>query len=239
MKSFLQELRHVLRRMLDYQIVQITMVLSVVFAVLMAVFPVIDPLNFVSLSLFIMPVILFSIATFLYRDDDPVKCEHPSKHPVRCSVVAQLVASVLIHTLPFIIYTTILVARGHHFNIILLFLSFSAAALLHTLIGMVLAITSKTSRQVAYSYLVYILVFSLSPILYINGIIPYSMQYVMLISPAYVSGLLIDNVLAGAQYSSDWLVWLAIVFELGGIFLLIRFAVVPFFSHQHLINKPE
>jgi len=116
MKSFLQELRHVLRRMLDYQIVQITMVLSVVFAVLMAVFPVIDPLNFVSLSLFIMPVILFSIATFLYRDDDPVKCEHPSKHPVRCSVVAQLVASVLIHTLPFIIYTTILVARGHHFN---------------------------------------------------------------------------------------------------------------------------
>ncbi|MCK7488394.1 MAG: hypothetical protein MZU97_25010 [Bacillus subtilis] len=70
MKSFFQEFRHVLRRLLDYQIVQITMVLSVVFGVLMAVFPVIDPLNFVSLSLCIVPVILFSIATYLYRDDD-------------------------------------------------------------------------------------------------------------------------------------------------------------------------
>jgi hypothetical protein len=231
MKTFFQELNHNLRRLFEYHVIQITIVLSVVFALLMALFPSIDPLNFVSLSLFILPVILYSISTFLYRDDGPVQCSIPSRSPVLCSVSSQLLASMIIQLIPFVLYTTILLVRGHHINVFLFFIVFLGGALLHTLIGMVLAITSKTSQQIAYGYLVYILVFSLTPILYINGIIPYAMQYVMLISPAYVAGLLIDNVLAGVQYSSDWLIWLAAILEFGGIFLLIRFAIIPFYTH--------
>jgi hypothetical protein len=231
MKAFGQELHHNLRRLIEYHVVQITIVLSVVFALLMALFPSMDPLNFLSLSLFILPVILYSISTFLSRDDGPVKCSIPSRSPVLCSVCSQLAAASIIQLIPFVLYTTVLLVRGHQFNVFLFLITFVSGALLHTLIGMVLAITSKTSQQIAYGYLVYVLVFSLTPILYINGIIPYAMQYVMLISPAYVAGLLIDNVLAGVQYSSDWLVWLAVVLEFGGIILLIRFAIVPFFTH--------
>lgn len=228
MKRFWNEVVHDLKRMIDYQVLQITLVLSLVFAAMMALMPSIDAIHFFSLSLFIVPIIMFSIATFLRK-------EELTEEGVPCSVKlaafhlgSHAVSALIVETIPFVLYGLVMVLfRSSAFSFPLYVLAYFSGAFLHVLIAMYLALTSQTLRQLALGYIVYVLVFSMTPILYANGIIPYLFQYWMLISPAYVSGLLLDNVLTGIQFSSDWLIALSAVIQVSGILLLFRFALIP------------
>lgn len=234
MKQFGLDVVRDLKRMFDYQVLQITLVLSIVFALMMALLRDIDVVHFISLSVFIVPVIMFSIASFLRKEDhagglDRSTCEKPWR-----VLGVHTVSALIVETIPFLLYSIILLlVRDVPFSFPLYFLTYYAGATLHVLIAAYLAMTSKTMRQLAYGYIVYVLVFSMTPILYANGIIPFAFQYWMLISPAYVSGLLIDNVLTGFQFSSTWLIVLAACLQVVEIVLLFTVALIPLYRRHH------
>lgn len=234
MKAFGSEVVRDLKRMFDYQVLQITLVLSIVFASMMALLREIDVVHFISLSVFVVPVIMFSIATFLRKED---RAEEQSR--LACARPWQLlgvhtVSALIVETIPFLLYSIVLLfVRGVPFSYPLYFLTYYSGATLHVLIASYLAMTSKTMRQLAYGYIVYVLVFSMTPILYANGIIPFAFQYWMLVSPAYVSGLLVDNVLTGVQFSSTWLIVLAACLQFVEIVLLFSVALIPLYRRHH------
>jgi hypothetical protein len=233
MKRFGIHVWNDLKRLFDYQVVQITLVLSLVFALMMALMPQIDVIHFVALSVFIVPVIMLSIAAFLRKeegfDDEPVATNKRAAYWLgvhACSAIA-------IETIPFVLYSFVLLLfRTTVFSYGLYIVTYFSGALLHVLIALYLAMSAKNPRQLAYGYIVYVLVFSITPILYSNGIIPYAFQYWMLISPAYVSGLLIDNVLTGVQFSSDWLILLASLLQAALIVSLSIFALIPLYRRH-------
>lgn len=222
-----------LKRMFDYQVLQITLVLSLVFALMMALLPQIDALHFVALSVFIVPVIMLSIAGFLRKeegfDNEPIRTNKRAAYWLGVHACS----SVAIEAIPFVLYSLVLLFfRTTPFSFGLYLITYFSGALLHALIALYLAMTAKNPRQLAYGYIVYVLVFSITPILYTNGIIPFAFQYWMLISPAYVSGLLIDNVLTGVQFSSDWLIVLASVLQVALIASLSIFALIPLYRRK-------
>lgn len=236
MKRFGSHVWHDLKRLFDYQVLQITLVLSLVFALMMALLPQIDALHFVALSVFIVPVIMLSIAGFLRKeegfDNEPIRTNKRATHWLGVHVCSSLV----IEAIPFVFYAIVLLFfRTTPFSFGLYFLTYFSGALLHALIALYLAMTAKNPRQLAYGYIVYVLVFSITPILYTNGIIPFAFQYWMLISPAYVSGLLIDNVLTGVQFSSDWLIVLASFLQIVLIASLSVFALIPLYR-RHAVH---
>jgi hypothetical protein len=111
--------------------------------------------------------------------------------------------------------------------------------IVHIIIGLSLSIIAKTSRILSLSYLGYIVVFSLLPILYSNGIIPQAFQYYLIISPAYLSGVLVDYIISDALNPEVWLIILSIVLQIVYAVVLIRFVVMPFFKQYLLATTNE
>jgi hypothetical protein len=233
MKRFGIHVWNDVKRLFEYQVLQITLVLSLVFALMMGLLPQIDVIHFVALSVFIVPVIMLSISAFLRKDDECDVEPFTTNKRAAYWLGVHVSSALVIETIPFVLYSIVLILfRTTVFSFGLYFLTYFSGAILHVLIAFYLAMTAKNPRQLAYGYIVYVLVFSITPILYTNGIIPYAFQYWMLISPAYVSGLLIDNVLTGVQFSSDWLIFLAAVLQTALIGILSIFALIPLYRRH-------
>ncbi|MDP2424763.1 MAG: hypothetical protein U1C51_05070 [Candidatus Izemoplasmatales bacterium] len=220
-----------LKRLFQVRIVHLIFVLSFLLGMAMAFFPQIDPSNLFYLAVFILPVIVFSISMFIEKeeilDNPPICC---NKKDASIMVFSKILSSLLLMLLPILFFELVLVsALNRQISYGLLLLAYLVGATLHILVGLFIAMASKTGKILAISYIVYILVFSLTPVLYGNGIIPLSFQYVMLISPAYISGVLIDNILFGQWYSPVWLLIFSSVIQFVYIFVLIRFAIIPHF----------
>jgi hypothetical protein len=79
------------------------------------------------------------------------------------------------------------------------------------------------------------------PIFYQEGLIPEFFQYVLIVSPAYLSGVLFQEVVYGYVFSPNWLLVLAVVLQLAYIGLLSYFVVMPYFKSYLLmsVNKEE
>jgi hypothetical protein len=240
MKPFGSEVLRDLRRMIDYQVLQITLVLSVVFALMMALLTQIDVVHFISLSVFIVPIIMFSIAAFLRKEDRIEEARHYAGKKPLYLLSVHTISALIVEAIPFLLYSVVLLfVRTSSFSYGLYAITYFSGAILHVLISSYLAMSSKTMRQLAYGYIAYVLVFSMTPILYSNGIIPFAFQYWMLISPAYVSGLLIDNVLTGFQFSSNWLIALASCLQALEIVLLTLVALIPLYRRQYCQAQEE
>ncbi|MFA7144456.1 MAG: hypothetical protein WC088_04245, partial [Candidatus Izemoplasmatales bacterium] len=160
-------------------------------------------------------------------------------------VMAKILAAVTIEILPFIGYVIITLIRSSafvnsiHINYFFLFLVYVMGVIVHIIIGLSLSIIAKTSRILSLSYLGYIVVFSLLPILYSNGIIPEAFQYYLIISPAYLSGVLIDYIIFDTLNPELWLIILSIVLQIIYAIVLIRFVIMPFFKQYVLATADE
>lgn len=230
MKSFFKYLYNDLKYLYEYRIVLFVTILTFVFAMAMAIFPDLDKSNLIYFNIFILPVIIFSISMFIGREEQTLLPINTNELKPIVIVFIKIIAAAIIELLPITAFTIVMRFTGFETNYFLLFLVYMLGAVIHIIIALSLTIISKKSTTLTLNYLVYILVFSASAILFSNGLIPFSAQYIMLISPAYLSAVLVDNILAISSYSESWLLILAVVLQFVYGFVLVWFVVRPFYK---------
>lgn len=231
MKNFLSILRNDFRNFRKYNILQIVLMLSVLFAAIMAFFTQINPLLLIYVTVFILPVITFAISMYIEAEEHSVLplavCDCNSVEIIASKIVSSLVLLLI----PYVLYTLVMVFVLHMtYNILLFLLIYILSAVMHIVIGLVLAIISKSSSVMSISYVGYIVIFSLMPIFYSQGLIPQAFQYVLIVSPAYLSGVLFEQVIYGYIFSPDWLIIMAVLLQIIYILLLLIFIARPYFK---------
>ncbi|MBU1144691.1 MAG: ABC transporter permease [Firmicutes bacterium] len=220
-----------LKRLLEYRIIHFVIILTALFGASMAFFPDINPSNFIYITIFILPVIIFSISMFIEREENTLIPILKSKCNTLTIVVAKILSSMIIQLIPIVTFILVLAFINKlPINYLYLFLVYILGVLVHILIGLSLSIISKSNQVLSLSYVAYILVFSMLPIFFSNGFIPLKFQYYLIISPAFLSGVLIDNIMAGMAYSSTWLIVLSVVLQFVYGFVLVYFVIRPYFK---------
>ncbi|MDD3126169.1 MAG: hypothetical protein PHC32_00780 [Candidatus Izemoplasmatales bacterium] len=245
MKDFFPLVWHDIKRLYNYRIIHFVVVLTFLFSMTIWFLPQFGSANFLYISIFVLPVIIFSISMFIEREEKTFVPLITSQTDTLKIVAAKILAAVTIEIFPFIGYTIVTLIRSSefsnsiHINYFFLFLVYLMGVIVHIIIGLSLSIIAKTSRILSLSYLGYIVVFSLLPILYSNGIIPQAFQYYLIISPAYLSGVLVDYIISDALNPEVWLIILSIVLQIVYAVVLIRFVVMPFFKQYLLATTNE
>ncbi len=237
MTNFKSLLFNDLKKLYDHRMILFVGILTFVFSMAMAVFPDLDQSNFIYFNIFVLPVIIFSTSMFIGREEDTLLPLIIGKVKPMVMAFSKILSAAIIELIPIICFTIILNYIDFETSYWLLFLTYMLGVILHIIIALSLAIISQNSSTLSLSYLVYVLVFGGSAILYANGLIPLSAQYFMLVSPAFLSSVLIDNILVGTTYSEPWLIVASIVLQLGYGFLLTWFVIRPYFKSYILLQR--
>lgn len=224
-----------LKRLYQYRIVFFVLALTFLFGMSVIFFPGFAP-NFLYISIFILPVIIFSISLFIEREENTVADLIAPNTPTLLVVATKVVAATLLELIPFLGFVVASLIRtspfsnGVEIDYILLFLSYVLGVVVHIVIGLSLSIIAKKSSILSLSYIAYVVVFSISPILYSNGIIPEGFQYWLIISPAFLSGVLIDTILLDSLDPEVWLLILSVGLQIVYAGILVAFVIRPFFK---------
>ncbi|MGD9909281.1 MAG: hypothetical protein AB7U79_01600 [Candidatus Izemoplasmatales bacterium] len=215
--------------MKEYKILHIHVAISFLLAALMAFYRNISMANYIYISIFVLPVILFAMLLFIEREDQTVIPKEEGDIDKNQIVFSKIVSSLTLQLIPLFFYIIVITFAYHlHFSYLLFILAFLLGSLLHILIGLTLSIISKTSGVLSFSYLTYIILFSSIPIFYSAGLIPLQFQYALLVSPAYLSGILIDDVLISSVGSSLGIAIISAVLQVIYVLLLSYFIIRPF-----------
>jgi len=230
LKIFFVYLKNDLQRLYEHRVVLFVSILTFVFSMAIAVFQDLDHTNFIYFNIFILPVIVFSVSMYIGREENSLlPIMMGSVKPIVIAL-SKILAAVIIEMIPIIAFTIIMRFIGIETSYLLLFLAYLLGVTLHIIIALSLTIISRTSSILSISYLAYILVFSATAILYSNGLIPLSFQPIMIVSPAFLSAVLIDNILAISVFSETWLIIAAVVLQMIYAFLLVWFVIRPFYK---------
>lgn len=227
-----------LQRFFEYRLFHVFMTIVFIFTFAMALFPTFNPSNFIYVSVFVLPVILFSISMYIEKEEGTILPTLSTCCKSHVVLLAKLFAALLIQLIPVILYTLVfLFIQKLDISYIAFIGAYLLGTFLHIIIGLTLSIISKSNNILSVSYIAYIVIFSITPIFYENGLIPISFQYVMIISPAYLSGVLLGNVMAGVMYSGLTLILLSVFLQVIYIGVLIIWAILPFFKSYLVTSK--
>jgi len=225
---------------MQYSILKIVLVLSILFAAAMAFLPNIDPLLFVYVTVFILPVIIFATSVFIENEERtllPLAICDCSTFEI---ILAKVTSALILLLIPFVLYTLVMVfVLNMSYSIILFLLVYLLSAVVHMIVGVVLAIISKSTSIMSIAYIAYIVIFSVTPIFYSSGLIPEFFKYVLIISPAYLSGVLFQEIVLDYAFSSEWLIVFSILLPIVYVVLLSRFVIRPYFKSYLLYSIPE
>ncbi|NLZ61986.1 MAG: hypothetical protein GX904_04225 [Acholeplasmataceae bacterium] len=231
MKNYWLLLKADLKRLYQMRVFMLVVIVSFVLGVATGLFPFLNPANALYVSVFILPVLIFSFSLqFEINNQEGLpKTDRPISAAV--FLLSKITSAVLIQLIPllFIIIALVFI-RGHKANYPALVGVYLLGILNHIVIGLSLSIISKSYRILPLSYLVYLLVFCVPPIFFSNGLLPLKLQYFLVFSPAYLSGVLIDNLLAANIYSPLWLLLLSVFLQIAYTVLLSLFVINPFFK---------
>ncbi|MDD3113411.1 MAG: hypothetical protein PHT56_03380, partial [Candidatus Izemoplasmatales bacterium] len=178
------------------------------------------------------PVVVFSFSLHSDRVEDQVfPCEAEKCKPMTI-VLGKIGSALLLELIP-LVFMMLILGLVERLNISYwgLFFAYLLGASVHIILGLTLSIISRTNRILSLNYVVYILVFCTAPIMYYNNQIPLKYQYFLIFSPAFLSGVLIENSLVQSPYSPVWLIVLSVFLLIAIGVLLVIFAVRPFFQH--------
>lgn len=246
LKDFLVLVWDDIKRLYTYNIILFVGVLSFLFTMFILFLPIFDSTNYLYISIFVLPVIIFSISMFIEREENTLLPLITSSVSGLKIVMVKVFAAVVIELIPFIGFVlAMIIGRDSNFsndvniNYFSLLLVYIMGVIVHIIIGLSLSIIAKTSAILSLSYITYIIVFSLLPILYSNGIIPQSFQYYLIVSPAFLSGVLIDYIVSDALNPEIWLIVTSVVLQIVYTVVLIRFVINPFFKQYLLATQSE
>lgn len=228
-----------IQRFVEYRILHLFLAIIFLFTAAMALFPSMNPMNFIYVSIFILPVVLFSISMYIEREEGTLIPLLNTSCKCSTVLISKILSAMSLQLIPIILYS--LVFRFvHQFDIsyFAFILTYLLGSLVHIVIGLSLSIISKSNTILSFSYVAYIIIFTLPPIFYENGMIPLSFQYVLMISPAYMSGVLLGNILVGTMYSSLLMILLSIFLQFVYLGVLIYIVTLPFLK-AHLLQTTK
>lgn len=240
MKNITEIIKNDFKNFMRYSIFHIVLILSILFAAIMAFFPQIDSLILIYITAFILPVILFSISIY-------IESEEKTLLPLAicsCStieiIISKIISSLVLLLMPLVLYILVMAfVLNMTYSIILFALIYILSIVMHVTIGIVLAIISKSTSVMSVSYLAYIVIFSVMPIFYSEGLIPEFFQYILIVSPAYLSGVLFQDVIYGYIFSPNWLIVVAVILQIVYIVTLVYFVIRTFFKSYLLYRITE
>lgn len=214
-----------------YNILQIVIMVSILFAGAMAFVPGIDALIFVYATVFILPVVIYAINIYIEMEEKTLLPMAACKCPSIILILSKVTSAMLLLLIPYVLYALVMtLVLNIHINILLFLLIYVLAGVMHIAIGIVLAMISKSTSIMSISYVAYIVIFSLIPFFHASGLIPKAFQYVMVISPAYLSEILFQEIYFGYAFSPTWLIVLSVILQIVYIVGLTYFIIRPYFK---------
>jgi len=230
MKNIFKIFKNDFKNYTKYRILHMIVIVSILFSLAMGILPQIEPLLFVYLSIFIIPVITHSITTFVEREEN----EHNAlkSYCLRDVIAGKLIAALALQLISLILYLIVMYfVLNMHFNLVLFLSAYILGLLVHIVIGTSITIITKTDIKMSVFYCIYIVIFSLIPFIYLMNLVPESLTYLFIFSPAYLSSVLIENIVFGYLFSDLLLIIIACLFQIFVLVGLICFIIKPYYKN--------
>lgn len=233
MKNILKIIIHDFKNFAKYRIVHMTLIVSVVFALAMGFFPEVEPLLYVYLTLFVIPVIMHSITLFIEKEEGNLIPEHVNTPKTGEIIFGKVLSSFLLQLIPLILYLIVMIfVLNVNFNLFLFSFAYLVGVSIHILIGFSITILSKSHLNMMLLYVGYIAIFSFLPFISLMGLIPTSIEFLFIFSPGYLVGIIIENITFTYLFSPLYLVILSCTLIIVYIVMLILFIISPFYKKQ-------
>lgn len=236
MKNFKAVFKNDWVNLYKYRIFQMIIIVSIIFALAMGFFPEINPLLFIYLSLFIIPVISHSITLFIEQEEDTLFPISEEKRRIYQVLPAKLLSAISLQLIPLLFYILIFIfVLNVNFSIILFILTYILSISLHMIIAFAITIMAKSHKLISLTYIGYIIIFSLIPFIYLMNLMPEGLDYVFVFSPAYLAHVLFDNITFGYLFSDKFLIILAVLLQVIVLTILTLLVIVPYYRKD--LNK--
>lgn len=217
----------------EYHFTEIMFILTLFFGLLMGLTNIMPPIIYIYLSVFVLPVITFSVSLFIEAQQKTVlpnvldDNHHPSIY-----AIGKILSATLIQIIPMLFYMLVMIfALDFSFNILLFIIIYLLSTVIHIIIGLSLSIIAKSAYTLSLSYLVYLIVFSIIPILYSFDFFSADLSYILVISPAFLSGVLFESLINQYSMMEPWFNYLAVVLLISYIVVLFIYVIRPFIVH--------
>ncbi|MGD9901310.1 MAG: ABC transporter permease [Spirochaetales bacterium] len=213
-----------LMRLKKYNILQISTIFAVIYAVIIGFTSAAEATALVPLLVFIdatmMSIIMLGASLFFEKQEGSLKSVMVAPVKLWEVIASKVLSAVLLSLITAIIVGgAAILIHGAQINLALLAVYAFLGAMAHVMIGFVLVIWSKDFNALIINYILYVLIFTLPALFVLTGLIPSSWEFIIYISPAYIVELLLNT--AAGQALSVWGL-------IGSIAYLVAISVVIF-----------
>jgi hypothetical protein len=233
MMNFIKIVKNDFINFTKYRIIHMTIIVSLVFALAMGFFPTIEPLLFVYISIFVLPVITHSITLFIENEENTVLPYSLEKNKICEIIPAKITSSLLMQFIPFVFYLFVMIFVlnvNNVFLLLLFILTYILGLIIHIIIGFSITILAKSHKAMVLMYAGYIILFSFIPFLNLMYLIPDSISYLFIFSPGYLLSILFSNITFGYLFSDLFLVILSSILLIVYSLLLIYLIIKPYYK---------
>lgn len=239
MKQLISSIKFDFKYYYHYHFISIITIISIIFALLIGLTNILHPMIYIYLSVFVVPVLSFSV-TLIIEEQQKKPVDSSKSCPPTMYTISKIGSAVILQLIPMTIYLIVLLAvKNYQFNVFYFILVYLTASTIHIMIGFSLSIISKTQLSLSFSYVVYLIVLTFVPIIYSLDKAPTHVNYFLIISPAYLSSVLFEAVLYPSPLIKIWFISLAVILLIGFIVLLFHFVIKPFSCEYLKSNKKE
>ncbi|PKK95940.1 MAG: hypothetical protein CVV59_01125 [Tenericutes bacterium HGW-Tenericutes-4] len=186
------------KRLKKYNILQISLGLTLLYGVLIYFTSAEEAQTLVSLLVFVdvsmMSIIMLGAGLFFEKQEGSLKSVMVS--PVKLSeiVIAKTMSAVLLSFITATILSAVaIIFHSANINVLLLLLYATLGATVHIVIGFLLTIFSKDFNSLLVNYMIFVFIFTLPALFYSLGVIPSNLYFLILLSPSYVTQVLINT----------------------------------------------
>ncbi|MDY0023915.1 MAG: hypothetical protein RBR66_03190 [Candidatus Izemoplasmatales bacterium] len=214
-----------------YRILYMVIIVSIIFAVATGIFPTIDKLLFIYMSLFILPVITHSILLFIEKEDETLIIKEENNLTLLKLVCSKMASSLILQLIPLVLYLIVIgFVLQADISYILFILVYLLSIFIHILIGQSITILANNHVKMMLMYIGYIIIFSLLPFLALMNVITVNLSYFFMYSPALLTHILLTNITLGTTYFSNLQVILSVILLVLMSIALIIFIIKPFYK---------
>jgi|LGOV01.1.fsa_nt_gb fluoroquinolone transport system permease protein len=186
------------KRLAKYNILQISVVLAFVYAVIIYFTSAAEAAQIVPLLVFVdvtmMSIIMLGASLFFEKQEGSLKSVMVSPVSLLEVIIVKVMSAVLLSLITGAILSAVaILVHGASINIAILLLYATLGATAHIMIGFALVIISKDFNTLLVNYIFYVFIFTLPALFFAIGLIPESLNYLLYISPSYMTQMLINT----------------------------------------------
>lgn len=232
MRSFILNIKNDFNNFIKYRIFHMIIIVSLVFALAMGIFPRIDPALFIYISIFIIPIITHAITLFIEKEEDTLLSKESCETCYFKVILTKTLSALLLQIIPLVFYLIVFIfVLNVNFNLWLFTLVYLIATIIHIFIGFAITLIAKNYISMVLIYAAFIIFISFIPFLFLMNFIPESLLYLFIFSPGFLFSILFENIIFGYLYSDILLLILAIILPLIYGSLIFFFILKPYYKN--------